>query len=107
MTTIDLNALRSYRYGRVQQQLIENDVAAALLANPVNIRYAIDSRNMAVWTLHNQARYCVVPAEGPPVLFEYANNNCLGIAQKKLPPSPKSGSPVSTRSSTLPSTQPS
>jgi len=85
VTTIDLNALRSYRYGRVQQQLIENDAAAALLANPVNIRYAIDSRNMAVWTLHNQARYCVVPAEGPAVLFEYANNNCLSIARKKLP----------------------
>lgn len=80
MTDIDLRALRDYRYRRTQQQLIENGCAAALLANPVNIRYATDSRNMTLWTLHNQARYCIVPAEGPAVLFEYANNNCLGMA---------------------------
>ncbi len=77
---IDLEALRRYRYGRVQRQLIENDCAAALLSNPVNIRYATDSRNMTVWALHNQARYCLVPAEGRAVLFEYANNNCLANA---------------------------
>jgi Xaa-Pro dipeptidase len=74
---IDLGALRSYRYGRVQQQLKENDCSAALLINPVNIRYATDSRNMTVWLLHNMGRYCIVPAEGRAVLFEYANTNCL------------------------------
>jgi Xaa-Pro dipeptidase len=90
MRSIDLNELRSYRYRRVQQQLIENDCAAALISNPVNIRYATDSRNMTVWSLHNQARYCVVPAEGRAVLFDYANNNCLkapalpAIAERRL-----------------------
>ena len=74
---IDLAALRSYRYGRVQAQLRANDCAAALLINPINIRYATDSRNMTVWLLHNMGRYCVVPAEGPAILFEYANRNCL------------------------------
>ena len=75
--TIDLASLRAYRYARVQQQLRENDCAAAVLSNPINIRYATDSRNMTVWLLHNMGRYCVVPAEGPAVLFEYSNNNCL------------------------------
>jgi Xaa-Pro dipeptidase len=84
MPPIDLAALRAHRYGRVQQQLIDNDCSAALLSNPVNIRYATDSRNMTVWMLHNQGRYCVVPAEGRAVLFEYANNNCL-IAPPPLP----------------------
>jgi Xaa-Pro dipeptidase len=74
---IDLERLRAYRYGRVQQQLRDNDCAAALLSNPVNIRYATDSRNMTVWLLHNMGRYCLVPAEGRAVLFEYANRNCL------------------------------
>ena len=74
---IDTDRLRRYRYARVQQQLRENDCAAALLANPINIRYATDSRNMTVWLLHNMGRYCVVPAEGRAVLFEYANKNCL------------------------------
>jgi Xaa-Pro dipeptidase len=74
---IDLGALRTYRYGRVQRLLKENDCAAALLLNPINIRYATDSRNMTVWLLHNMGRYCLVPAEGRAVLFEYANKNCL------------------------------
>lgn len=74
---IDLLALRNYRYGRVQQQLRSHDCSAALLYDPVNIRYATDSRNMTVWMLHNMGRYCLVPAEGRAVLFEYANRNCL------------------------------
>ena len=57
MPPIDIEALRAYRYRRVQQQLVENDCAAVLLSDPVNIRYATDARNMTVWTLHNQGRY--------------------------------------------------
>jgi Xaa-Pro dipeptidase len=75
--SIDMTALRAYRYGRVQQQLRDNGCAAAVLINPVNIRYATDARNMTVWLLHNMGRYCLVPAEGRAVLFEYANKNCL------------------------------
>jgi len=74
---IDMNALRAYRYGRFQQQLRDNDCAAAVLIDPVNIRYAIDSRSMTVWLLHNMGRYCVVPAEGRAVLFEYPSKSCL------------------------------
>ena len=77
---IDLASLRAYRQARVQQQLRANDCAAALLYNPVNIRYATDSRNMTLWMLHNMGRYCVVPAEGRIVLFEYANRNCMSLA---------------------------
>ncbi len=77
---IDLAALRRYRYARVQEQLRANDCSAALLYNPINIRYATDSRNMSVWMLHNMGRYCVVPAVGQAVLFEYANRNCMALA---------------------------
>ena len=84
LDAVNVAALRTYRYSRVQRLLRENGCSAALLSDAVNIRYATDSRNMIVWTLHNQARYCVVPAEGRAVLFEYANNNCL-IAQPELP----------------------
>ena len=77
---VDLAALRAYRLARVQQQLRAHDCAAALLYNPINIRYATDSRNMTVWMLHNMGRYCIVPAEGRAVLFEYANRNCLDAA---------------------------
>jgi Xaa-Pro dipeptidase len=80
VTTPDLAALRSYRYGRIQRLLRESDCAAALLIDPINIRYATDSRNMTVWLLHNMGRYCLVPETGRAVLFEYANRNCLARA---------------------------
>ena len=70
---VDMVALRAYRLGRVRAQLRQHDYAGALLFDPVNIRYATGSRNMAVWTLHNPARYCFVPTEGPVVLFDYHN----------------------------------
>ena len=72
-TQIDMKRLRAYRLGRVREQLRRRDYAGALLFDPINIRYATDSRNMAVWTLHNAARYCFVATEGPVVLFDYRN----------------------------------
>jgi Xaa-Pro aminopeptidase len=81
---IDIDAMRRYRYGRVQRLLEENDCAAALLVDPINVRYATDNRNLTVWFLHSMGRYCIVPAEGRAVLFEYANPNCLST-QPSLP----------------------
>jgi Xaa-Pro aminopeptidase len=46
------------------------DYAAAVLFDPINIRYATGTSNMQVWTLHNAARYAFVPAQGPVILFE-------------------------------------
>jgi Xaa-Pro aminopeptidase len=62
-----------YRLGRVKQQLIDNNCAAILLYDPVNIRYATDSSNMQVWTMHNPARYTLVFAQGPVIQWEFHN----------------------------------
>jgi len=62
--------LRRYRLRRVREQLLRGDYAAALLFDPINIRYATGTSNMQVWTLHNAARYAFVPAEGPVILYE-------------------------------------
>lgn len=70
---IDMQRLRAYRLTRVREQLRERDYAGCLLFDPINIRYATDSRNMAVWTLHNAARYCFIPTDGPVVLFDFHN----------------------------------
>lgn len=67
----DLLTLRQYRLGRVQAELVRSRCGAAVLLDPCNIRYATDSRNMSVWTLHNRVRCVFVPAEGKPVLFEF------------------------------------
>jgi len=66
-----LEAARAYRLARLRRQLLLHDCGAALLYDPVNIRYALDAPNMQVWTLHNAYRYALVFADGPAVLFEF------------------------------------
>ncbi len=67
----DLDAVRSYRLERVRSELKTRDIAAAVLFDPLNIRYATDSTNMQIWIMHNPYRYAYVPAEGPVILFEF------------------------------------
>ena len=76
---IDMVALRRYRLERVRAELRRLDYAGCLLYDPINIRYATGSRNMAVWTLHNAVRYCFVATEGPVVLFDF--HNCEHLSQ--------------------------
>ncbi len=76
---IDLRRLRAYRLGRVREQLRARDYAGILLFDPINIRYATGTRNMTVWILHNRARYCFIPTEGPVVLFDF--HNCEHLSQ--------------------------
>ncbi|MGD1877363.1 MAG: M24 family metallopeptidase [Kiloniellaceae bacterium] len=71
--TVDLPALRAWRLERLRAELRRRDYAGALLYDPINIRYACDARNMAVWSLHNAVRYVFVPTEGPVVLFDFHN----------------------------------
>ncbi len=61
----------------MRAELVSHDYGAALLSDPINIRYATGSRNMPVWTLHAPGRYVFVPVEGPVVLFEYAASRHL------------------------------
>ena len=79
--SIDQVALRAYRLRRVRERLRQQDCAAAVLFDPINIRYATGSRNMAVWTLHNHVRYAFVPAEGLPVLFEFGGGRLATPAE--------------------------
>ncbi|MGI9306663.1 MAG: M24 family metallopeptidase [Gammaproteobacteria bacterium] len=67
----DMDAVRAYRLSRVRAELLKRGIAAAVLFDPLNIRYATDSTNMQLWIAHNAARYCFVAAEGPAVVFDY------------------------------------
>lgn len=64
--------MRRERLAKLRAELVKRDYAAALLSDPINIRYASGARNMAVWTLHAPGRYLFVPVEGPIILFEFA-----------------------------------
>ena len=70
---VDVGRMRLDRLERLQGELRKRDAGGILLYDPVNIRYATDCRNMQIWTMHNSARYCLVPVEGRAVLFEFAN----------------------------------
>ena len=71
--TVDLPALRAYRLARVREELRMRDYAGIVLFDSINVRYATDSTNMMVWTLHNPVRCAFVAAEGPVVLFEFSH----------------------------------
>ena len=75
----DERNLRLGRLERVREQLKQRDLAACVLLDPVNIRYATGARNMQVFHLRNPARYLFVPAEGPVILFEFPG--CHHLAQ--------------------------
>lgn len=67
----DPKALRAGRLERTRAMMRENDLAAVVLFDPNNQRYATGSRNMFGYFLRNGTRYIYVPQEGDVILFEY------------------------------------
>lgn len=72
LTLPDLPAMRRYRLDRITAQLDRQGYDAALLMDPMNIRYATDTTNMQVWVMHNGARYALVTADGHVIMWDYA-----------------------------------
>lgn len=66
-----LDDARRYRLQRFRDQMQKADVAALLLYDPINIRYAFDCSNMQVWTAHNPMRYALILADGPAIMWEF------------------------------------
>jgi len=73
MPMVDQPLLRQQRLDRLQSEMQKRDLGGMLLYDPVNVRYATDCRNMQIWTMHNSARYCLVPSEGKAIIFDYVN----------------------------------
>lgn len=69
----DLDEVRLYRLERIREQLRKHDYAGILLLDPLNTRYATDSSNMQIWCMHFETRCILVMADGPVVLFDYAD----------------------------------
>jgi Xaa-Pro aminopeptidase len=69
--TFDERRIRAYRLQRTRESLEQFEINAAVLFDPLNLRYATGCRNMQVWTSHHLSRYVFVPVEGPVVLFDY------------------------------------
>ena len=80
LSEIDFGALRAGRLARLQAMMKRHGLPVCLFYGTANIRYATGVDVMGVWTAGTFARYCVVPAEGAPVLFEYKGS--VHVAQK-------------------------
>jgi Xaa-Pro aminopeptidase len=75
---IDLAAVRRYRQGRVRTEMAKRGIAALILSDAINIRYATGTRNMQVFTSRNQpARYLLL-TEHRSILFEFTGSMHLG-----------------------------
>jgi len=59
--------------------MIATDTPAVLIVDPINILYATGASNMTVWSSRTQARYLLLFAEGPVVLYDFFG--CEHLAQ--------------------------
>ena len=73
----DLPKMRAFRLARIRAELVRAGCDAILLYDPLNVRYASDSTNMSIWTMHNAVRYAFVPVSGPVVMFEFSDAEFL------------------------------
>jgi Xaa-Pro aminopeptidase len=71
---VDLERLRLGRLERLQRAMRDRDVAALLLTNEPNVRYATGATAMPVYAMSTFARCALVPQEGSPILFEHGNS---------------------------------
>jgi Xaa-Pro dipeptidase len=89
---VDLDVVRRYRLGRLRREMKARDFAGLLLFDQINARYATDATNMQVWCSHYETRCVFVAADGPLVLFDYANHPHLaeglpGVDEYRVMPS--------------------
>jgi len=68
---VSLTRLRTERLKRLQHTMRAGGMAVCVFFHPANIRYATGASMMDVFCAGISTRYCVVPAIGDPVLFEW------------------------------------
>ena len=66
---IDFQAMREYWLRRAREQMQRYDLGALLCFDQDNVRY-ITSTYLNEWARGKYVRWCVLPREGEPVLFE-------------------------------------
>jgi Xaa-Pro aminopeptidase len=76
---LDMKRLRAYRLGRVRQELKRRGIAACLLFDPINIRYATGRRDAPLFMMHVSSGYLFLAVEGPVVLFGHSAEPDIGL----------------------------
>jgi Xaa-Pro dipeptidase len=76
---IDLAAVRRYRLNRVRAQMQSRNIAALILSDPVNIRYATGTRNMQVFCARNTPSRYLIITQNETILYEFTG--CKHLAE--------------------------
>lgn len=79
-----LARVRAWRLQRVREEMAARDIGSIVLVDPVNVRYATDTRNMQIFSARNPARYVFIPVDGPVVMFEFAGCGHLSAASDNV-----------------------
>jgi Xaa-Pro dipeptidase len=82
---VDESRMRQDRLARAKEYIGRHGLAAALLFDPLNVRYATTLWMAPVWGMHFTYRWALVPAEGEPVLWDYTHNGAFEVAQQAFP----------------------
>jgi Xaa-Pro dipeptidase len=75
----DLEEVRQYRLGRIRMQMAKLDIAACILSDPVNVRYATDTRNMQIFTARNAPSRYLLLTQQQSILYEFPG--CMHLAK--------------------------
>jgi Xaa-Pro dipeptidase len=67
------------RRARLQAVMRQMDVPVALIVDPVNILYATGASNMTIFTERTPARYLLVFADGPFILYDFLGCEHLAL----------------------------
>lgn len=73
------HALYSARLSRLRAVMRQRDLPALLILDPINILYATGARNMTLFAQRTPARYLLLTAEGPAILYDY--QGCEHLAE--------------------------
>lgn len=73
----DVHSLYMARLGHVRREMHARDVPVLLEVDPAHIFYATGARNMMLWTMRSPARYVLIFADGPVILYEFNGSEHL------------------------------
>ncbi|MBU2982684.1 Xaa-Pro peptidase family protein [Lentibacter algarum] len=77
LTLPNIANMRTYRWKRLTQMIVDRGYGGLLMFDPLNIRYATDSTNMQLWNTHNPFRAVLLCADGYMVIWDYKNSPFL------------------------------
>ncbi len=71
---VDERRMDRDRLDRTRRKLREHQLSAALLFDPLNVRYAVTPGPFAIFNMHMTFRWALVPVESEVVLWEYPHS---------------------------------